>query len=135
MGRDSENHFGLTRYEYTRYLGLFENREYTIYILTGLPRLHFISAAAHELMHVWLFLNTRQKTEEQLVEGSCNYAAILVLRQYDDEMAGYVVKQMDDEPDVIYGEGFRRVKKMADNRGVEYWLQHLRLDSEFPIGY
>ncbi|MCX6835876.1 MAG: protein DA1 [candidate division Zixibacteria bacterium] len=134
-GRDSDNHFGLTRYEYTRFLGLFENREYTIYILTGLPKLHFISAAAHELMHVWLLTNTRQKTEEQLVEGSCNYAAALVLRQYNDEMAGYVIKQMDDEPDVIYGEGFRRVKKMADNRGVEYWLQHLRLDPEFPIGY
>lgn len=135
LGRDSENHFGLTRYEYTRFLGLLENREYTIYILTGLPRLHFISAAVHELMHVWLFLNTHQETEEPLVEGSCNYAAALVLREYDDDMAGYVLKQMDDEPDLVYGEGFRRVKKMADNRGVEYWLQHLRLDPEFPIGY
>ena len=134
-GRDSENHFGLTRYERTRYLGLLENRESTVYVLTGLPRLHFISAAAHELMHVWLFLNTRQDTEKQLVEGSCNYAATLVLRQYNDELAGYVIKQMDDEPDLTYGEGFRRVKKMADNRGVEYWLQHLRLDPEFPIGY
>jgi hypothetical protein len=134
-GRDSEDHFGITRYEHTRFLGLPENREYTIYILSGLPKLHFISAAAHELMHVWMFLNTHQKTVEQLLEGSCNYAAALVLRQYDDEMAGYVLKQMDDETDVIYGEGFRRVKKMADNRGVEYWLQHLRLDPEFPIGY
>ena len=135
VGRDSENHFGLTHYKHTRYLALLEDREYTIYILRGLPRLHFVSAAAHELMHVWQFQNTRQKGEEPLVEGSCNYAAALVLRQFDDDMAGYVLQQIDDEPDSIYGDGFRRVKKMADSHGVEYWLQHLRLDPEFPIGY
>jgi hypothetical protein len=135
MDRDSENHFGLTHYKHTRYLAFLEDREYTIYVRQGLPRLHFISTAAHELMHVWLFRNTHQETEKPLLEGSCNYAAVLVLRQYNDDMAGYVIKQMDEEPDLIYGDGFRRVKKMADNHGVEHWLQHLRLDPEFPIGY
>jgi hypothetical protein len=134
-GHDSESHYGLTIFKHSRILGLLEEREYTIYILRGMPRLHFISSAAHELMHVWLSQNTHLKTEEPLVEGSCNYAASLVIGQFDDDMASCVIKQMDEDPDPVYGEGFRRVKKMADNRGVEYWLQHLRLDPEFPIGY
>ena len=49
-------------------------------------------------------------------------------------MARYVVQQMEEEKSVVYGGGFRRVEKLIDNRGVEYWLQHLRLVPEFRSG-
>lgn len=135
LDHDVTNQFGLTQYEHFKYLGFLEDNSLTIYILTGLPRMHFISTAAHELMHAWLFLNIPDGGDERLIEGSCNYASLLVLRRFDDEMAGYVVQQLEDEPDPVYGEGYRRVKRLAENRGVEYWLEHLRFDPTFPIGY
>jgi len=135
LDQDITNQFGLTRYEHVEYLGFLEDKQLTIYILTGLHRMHFISTAAHELMHAWLFLNIPDGGDKRLIEGSCNYASLMVLRQLDDEMAGYVIRQLEDEPDPVYGEGYRRVKRLAENRGVQYWLEHLRFDPTFPIGY
>jgi hypothetical protein len=137
-GQELPDQFGLTHYQKTEYWGFLEDKELMIYIVAGLPKMHFISTVAHELMHAWLFLNPRYDPDEgdpQLIEGSCNGAALLVLRQFDDEMAAYVIRQMEEEESPIYGDGFRRVEHMIDNRGVDYWLQHVRLDPEFPIGY
>ena len=58
-GQDNPDQFGLTHYKKTEYLGFLEDKKLVVYILGGLPRMHFISDAAHELMHVWLFLNSR----------------------------------------------------------------------------
>lgn len=135
VGRRNPDHFGLTHFEKTSYFGLLSDRMFTIYILRSLPPMHYVSTAAHELMHVWQFLNTPEEGEAVLVEGSCNYAALLALRQINDDMARYVVRQLHEDPDPVYGEGFRRVRKLVDNRGIEYWLQHLQFDPEFPIGY
>ncbi len=135
LGRDDCDDFGLARSEETSFLGLLNEKQFTVYILKGLPPKHYLSVAAHELMHVWLYLNAPPKGEPALVEGSCNYAARLVLRQFDDDMAKYVLRQLQANPDPIYGEGFRRVKKLVERRGLEFWLQHLRFDPEFPIGY
>jgi len=135
VGRSNTDHFGLIHYEKTTTWTLLTEREFTIYLIEGQPSRHFMSVAAHELMHVWLYLNAPDNGDPALVEGSCNYAAFLVLQQLQDEMAGYVIEQLQSDPDPIYGEGFRRVKKLVDNRGVGFWLQHLRFDPQFPIGY
>ena len=135
VGRSNTDHFGLIHYEKITTWSLLIERKFTVYLLKGQPSKHFISVAAHELMHVWLYLNAPDDGDPALVEGSCNYAAFLVLQQLHDEMAGYVIKQLQSDPDPVYGEGFRRVEKLVDNRGVEFWLQHLKFDTQFPIGY
>jgi hypothetical protein len=70
-----------------------------------------------------------------MIEGSCNAAAMLVLNKLDDEMVDFVIAQMEAEKSPIYGDGFRRATKLIESRGVTYWLDHIRLDPEFPIGY
>jgi hypothetical protein len=129
------DHFGLTQYQESLWLGLLSEQKFSVSVLEGMPRMHFILTAAHELMHVWLYLNAPEKGDQALVEGSCNYAGLLVLQKYDDEMVEYVIRQLEEEPDSIYGEGFRRVRRLVDNRGVKFWLEHLQFDPEFPIGY
>ena len=72
-GQDNPDQFGLTHYKKTEYLGFLEDKKLVVYIIDGLPRCHFISAAAHELMHVWLFLNSRYDpdvADPQMIEGS-----------------------------------------------------------------
>lgn len=135
VGRSNTDHFGLIHYEKTTTWSLLTEREFTVFLLKGQPSRHFMSVAAHELMHIWLYLNAPDDGDKILVEGSCNYAAFLVLQQLRDEMAGYVIEQLQSDPDPVYGEGFRRVKKLVDNRGVGFWLEHLRFDPQFPIGY
>jgi len=137
-GKDVPDQFGLTHYKKIEYWGFLVSKKLRVCVVTGLPRMHFLSTAAHELMHAWLFLNARYDADEgdsQMIEGSCNAAAMLVLNRLNDEMADYVVEQMEAETDPIYGGGFRRAKHLIENRGAEYWLEHIRLDPEFPIGY
>jgi hypothetical protein len=134
-GRGVSNHLGLTQFEESSWFGLLDDKEFTIYILVGLPRSHFILTAAHELMHVWQYLNASEEGEPPLVEGSCNYAALLALQQLNDSQAEYALMQLKEEPDLIYGDGFRRVKKLVDQRGLDFWLEHLKFDPDFPLGY
>ena len=127
--------FGLTKYETESFGGMPFSREFKIYILKGLPLMYYYSTAAHELMHVWVYLNSPEDIEAQLNEGSCNYAAKLILDMQDDPLAAYVLENLERNPDPVYGDGYRRVEKLVKNRGIKYWLEHIAFDPEFPIGY
>ncbi len=122
---------GFTHLQQSKYLGgLFKDNDIKIYIIDGMPRIHVLATAAHELMHVWLGLNDRFNTEDQLAEGSCNYAAYLVMKHFGDE-GEYLIQRMLEDDDPIYGEGFRRVKVYAESVGIYGWLQYLK-DYDFP---
>lgn len=123
---------GFTSFEQTTFGdGVVADRSFRIYMLSGLPRFEFISALAHELMHVWMFTNAPTDIDPVLREGSCNYAAYLIISDYPDKEAGYVVENMTSDPNPIYGEGFRQVKKYADRHGVYQWLEYLK-DNKYP---
>lgn len=130
-GGSGRNKAGFTHVEQSSYLGgLITDNEVQIYILTGMPRIHVLATAAHELMHVWFGLHDRFHTEDILAEGSCNYAAYLILKRYPDE-GEHLIKRMLEDKDPIYGEGFRRVKAYVDSVGLYGWLQYLK-EYDFP---
>jgi len=130
------DNYGLARYRTSDFLfGLMHDEDYAVFVLTGLPRMYFIATAAHELMHIWIYINGADEMVPQMVEGSCEMAALLILDNYDDVMIPLVSSQIEQNPNETYGEGCRRVKKMVENRGVPYWLEHLQFDPDFPIGY
>jgi hypothetical protein len=107
----------------------------TISIATGLPPAVFTGTTAHELMHVWLFVHEVEDRDEAWVEGSCNFAAWLTLgRTLSDEFSWCQDALMED-PNPVYGDGFRRVKKLVDERGIDFWLKQLRTSPDFPSGY
>ena len=100
-----------------------------------MPRVRFMVAAAHELMHIWQYLNAPADNSPALREGSCNLAAYLVLSRHRSKEAEYIEQGMLASPDPIYGEGFRRAKSLAEEKGVPYWLDWLKQHLEFPDGY
>lgn len=110
-------------------------RTYDIYILEGIPEISFIAAAAHELMHVWQYINAPADNDPALCEGSCNYASYLVLEHYPDKMAEYQKETIRQDQDKIYGDGFRRVSRLVEDHGAAFWLRHLKNHKEFPAGY
>ena len=118
---------GFAHYEKTSYAGgLITDKSYKIYMMIGIPRYEFISALTHELMHVWLFNNAPPEIDPDLREGSCNYAAYLILQDYSNPEAKFVIENMLNDPDPVYGDGFRRIKKMVERNGISYWLNYIK---------
>lgn len=107
----------------------------TVYLLHGMPRIDAIATIAHELMHVWLLSEDRKVGDAAFREGSCNYAAHLVLNEYPGPETDFLVKKMMQSRDPAYGEGFRRVKRYAEERGVAEWIRRLRSHDDLPRGY
>ena len=77
----------------------------------------------------------RVNSDKDWCEGSCNYASFLVLESIDDEESRYGIQNLLDDPDPVYGEGFRRVKRFADENGRARWVALLAKKSSFPSGY
>jgi hypothetical protein len=122
---------GFTHYEKTTYSDQpIAIKTYKMYMLTGLPQFECIGALAHELMHVWLFVNNITDIDPALREGSCNIASWLVLQRYRDRKAKFILENMQSDPDPVYGGGYRRMKKYVDQQGVSNWLAYLK--SQIP---
>lgn len=135
-GHHSDGLRGFTDYrEDFRLLGYSKNRRIDMYLLYGMPRMEIISTIAHELAHVWQFNQGQFKSERAWSEGSCNYAAFLVLGGYPGRDSSFFRVGLTRDGDDVYGEGFRRVKTLAEGEGNRAWLHYLARDNAFPSGY
>ncbi|MFQ5512577.1 MAG: protein DA1 [Candidatus Krumholzibacteriia bacterium] len=97
-----------------------------VYLLNGMPRVQMASTLAHELTHVWLFVQGRLRHDKALAEGSCNYVSYLVLQKMGGEQGEYITHNMMRDRDRIYGAGFRRVKRYVEKYGVAEWIRLLK---------
>jgi hypothetical protein len=123
---------GYTCIEKTTSLGITVKRKVDIFLLHGMPRMHAIATLAHELMHVWLSDNAPDDLDPALCEGSCNYAAYLILQHFPGKESEYIQKTFREEPDSIYGDGFRGVAAYVDKHGVTKWLAYLKANRNRP---
>ncbi|KAA3633379.1 MAG: hypothetical protein DWP97_09315 [Calditrichaeota bacterium] len=137
LDNNPEKLMGYTSYNYTESLfGMISSNEIKIYILSGLPRPWLIKTIAHEYNHVWQFLHTPKEKDSDFCEGSCNFAAYLILNEFEEEPVLEKVKeQMFEEEDIDYGVGFRRVYKLVKDKGLDYWRDYLAKNRSFPSGY
>lgn len=101
------------------------NRKNEIYILSGMPLLSFESVLAHEMMHVWMNLNCAKRLDPGLCEGTANFASYIVLSQYSNKMSQFLIDNMRNDPDTIYGDGFRIVERQVDRHGLSSFLKYL----------
>ena len=117
---------GFARFQRETINGQVKSFKLQIYILKGLPESSFITACAHELMHVWFFSRNITDISPRLAEGSCNYAAYLLLKNMPGPEAKYRIRELMEDKSPVYGKGFQKVFKMAEDRGVEYWLNYVQ---------
>lgn len=102
----------------------------------GLPRQVFMGTMIHEYTHAWLFLKTgNMRRSHVLEEGICNFVSYLYQVYCGEAAASYFVKQLDENQDPIYGDGFRRVKAFAAANGSAAVVNQLANMDDFPIGY
>jgi len=86
-----------------------------IVVLGGLAQDHFEAVLAHEFGHVWLFNERLDPGSELLVEGFCELVKYLWLEQLGTPLAKAIQRRTQDNPDPVYGGGFRRVKERWDS--------------------
>ena len=115
-----------------RTVGLVYTEEYSdgeksfeIHMIVGLTRLDFAEVLAHEIMHTWLNQNNIKMSTKAEEEGLCNYASYIILTEIGNDYANRLITAMLNNPDPIYGEGFRNVKKEIESIGLLKYLQKL----------
>lgn len=99
---------------------------HTIYVLDYLPETELEGIFAHELTHAWIFENTPGKQTLSVQEGSCNFVAWLFLRSCGEPDAPAVIKRMDEDPDPVYGNGYRSIKAKFEKKPVSEFLASLK---------
>ena len=135
-GKGSYRLTGFTDFEENKsLLGLVSKRRIDVYLLYGMPRLEVVSTLSHELAHVWQFTAGRLDNDDAFAEGSCNYASFLVLQNYSGSYADYIVANLVNDDNEVYGEGFRRVRRYAEAEGIDTWLKRLKNSNKLPRNY
>lgn len=95
-----------------------------IYILHSLPKIEFMGVLAHEFLHVWL--NERRiELSPAETEGFCNLGVLLINSSSSAELAEKLTLNMEKNPDPVYGDGYREMKKQLDKLGWKGLLQKI----------
>lgn len=108
----------------------------SIHMLYGVPRPMFLGTLVHELTHGWIFL-TLPPIKRALAweEGFCNYISYLYYRTQGVSSADYFIRCLELDPNPVYGDGFRRVRAIAERQGSRALVPLLKTANDFPPGY
>jgi len=107
---------GLFSYRVTMDGGRTVYEEYTIYLAYGIPEDRLREVIAHELAHDWMRAVYPHIRDLRIIEGWAEYVASRVNEEYGK---AYLNKRMENNPDPIYGDGYRLIKRIAENQGVK----------------
>ena len=109
------NQAGLTRYSGVSGVSSIR-KEYKIFVLNYLQKIKFAAVLAHELLHAWQY-EKGISLSAPMTEGLCNLGAYLVLEEINQEMSRVLIKSLEDDHDLIYGDGFRKVLALYKQLG------------------
>lgn len=94
-------------------------------IVKGLPETEFIGVLAHEMLHYWLIRYARKTTKEEN-EGFCNLGQALVLTALNTGHSDYLLLQLYQNKDEVYGDGYRMLKMRLEKMNVRELLKSLK---------
>lgn len=126
---------GFAHEQYKTLNGVKIEQNFTIYYLAGMPRKDFEITAAHELMHIWQYLNCENEVDKQFSEGSCEYAANIYINNQNGKYWDYLNDLQQKNNDPVYGTGFKRVQNLVEKKGKDFWLNYLKNKGSLPPGY
>jgi hypothetical protein len=81
---------------------------------------------SHELMHAWIFQNTKNELLAEVSEGSCNFISYLYLLSSVNPEIQYMLKRMEQNPDPVYGKGYLRIKERFGGKPLSTLLEYLK---------
>lgn len=101
-------------------------------VLSGLPRVLFEGVVAHELGHAWLYLAHVDGLQPWAEEGFCNLLSYALHKNRGTAEDQHWVKVLEQSPDPVYGEGFRRVRAIFKKYGFGEALNYTFRRKRFP---
>jgi LIM domain/Protein DA1 len=101
-------------------------------VLRGLPITLFQGVAAHELGHVWLIVHDVKNLPSWAEEGFCELLTHRFYTGIGTAEARYHAESIEKNPDQVYGEGFRRVRAIADRMGFARFVEVLQRTKRVP---
>ena len=99
--------------------------DFKIFMTYGLPMLHFQGVLAHEMLHSWLVLYGREVTRDEC-EGFCNLGEAFIYTKDGSDFAGFLLRRMYKNEDLVYGEGYRLQKQRYEKLGWAGLLESLK---------
>jgi len=103
-----------------------------IKILRGLPAEQALSILAHEAGHAWLGLNSFPPLHPFIEEGLCELIDYLWLLHQNTSEARYRIHLKFNNPDPIYGEGFRTAYAAMSSRTLTELLKFVKINKQYP---
>lgn len=100
------------------------DNSYEICLYEGLSRMIYLSTLAHEVLHLWLWEHGLNPADD-IREGFCNLGSYMVMKQVGTQAARLRMKMYERDPDVIYGNGFRKMKAIFDKGGWSEVIESL----------
>ncbi len=104
-----------------------KNEAIDIYVLDHLPKTRMEHVMAHELAHDWLTEFYPGIREDWIKEGFAEYIAWRYNRYKKRNKLNH---RVENNPDPVYGEGFRRIRKIAKDRGFAGLKKFLEFKSK-----
>jgi hypothetical protein len=101
-------------------------------VLAGLPTPLFEGVVTHELGHVWLIAHGIKGLLPWAEEGFCELLSYRYYMQLDTPESRYHAGNIEKSPDPVYGEGFRRVRAIAERVGFANLLNTLQTSHHLP---
>jgi hypothetical protein len=95
----------------------------TIYILYGLTKTEFQAVTAHEYTHVWQKINSPRDQSLMIQEGFACWIEYHVYKKNGDRKG---VEKVEKRDDPIYGDGLKKVRQIAKERGYVGLLQDMK---------
>lgn len=97
-----------------------------VVILYGLPREHSAAIMAHELGHVWCFLQRMPKMPLDIQEGICELFSFGYLSELNTPESEFYRNGIARNEDPVYGGGFRKVNDARAGRSIIAILEDVR---------
>lgn len=104
-----------------------------IRIARGQPPLQFGWSVAHEIGHAWITQHSERRPELSVEEGFCELFAHAWLKRQQGRVSEELRRRLRENPDPIYGEGFRTVHAAARRHGVVAVMESLTRQGRLPV--
>ena len=101
-------------------------------VLEGMPSTVFQGVTIHELGHVWLIVHDIKNLSSWAEEGFCELLSYRYYTQLNTDESRYHVRSIESNPNPVYGEGFRRVRAIADAKGFQRFVETMRSTKRVP---
>jgi hypothetical protein len=101
-------------------------------VMQDLPFLKFGSTVAHEAMHGYMTQNGFGQVPAPVAEGLCQLLAYAWVIRQDGPLAAAERRQIEENPNPVYGDGFRQASEAVRRVGVQRTLDSVKSRHRFP---